>query len=257
MPRREHDPPDPAAPHAGTPSGPAPLVGLSGGALAGPFSGPDGSLSATLSKALTALSGTLYDLASRGEIRRYRKGTLLIQEGDLGDTLFIILAGRLRAFSADDNDREITYGVYGPGEYIGEMSLDGGRRSASVITLEDSQCAVVTRRTLEAFVAEHPAFAFELLAKVIRRARAATLSTRQLALNDVYGRLKLLLDSLAEAQPDGTRLIGERLTHQEIANRIGCSREMVSRLMKDLERGGHTAAAAGRLKLLKTLPQRW
>ena len=197
------------------------------------------------------MSDALKALVERGEVRRYRKGTLLIQEGDVGDTLFIILEGRMRAFSSGDNDREITYGVYGPGEYMGELSLDGGPRSASVITLEACRCAVVTRRTLEQFIAERPEFAFELLAKVIRRARVATLNARQLALNDVYGRLRALLLALTEAGS------GERLTHQEMANRLGCSREMVSRLMKDLERGGYLQVQAHRFTLLKPLPQRW
>ena len=203
------------------------------------------------------MSAGLFALAERGEIRRYRKGTLLIQEGDQGDTIFIILSGRLRVFSEGENDREITYGVYGPGEYMGEMSLDGGLRSASVITLEASQCAVVSRRTLERFIAERPDFAFELLAKVIRRARVATLNARHLALNDVYGRLKLLLGALAVLQADGTLRVADRLTHQEMANRLGCSREMVSRLMKDLERGGYVSVQDARLVLNKPLPQRW
>lgn len=206
--------------------------------------------------ALAAMSDALRALVDRGETRRYRKGTLLIQEGDAGDTLFIILSGRLRAFSSGDNDREITYGVYGAGEYIGEMSLDGGPRSASVITLEASSCAVVGRRTLERFIAERPAFAFELLAKVIRRARAATLNARQLALNDVYGRLKALLQSLV-VTGDGTPRRAERLTHLEMAHRLGCSREMVSRLMKDLERGGYLQVQDHHFLLLKALPQRW
>jgi CRP/FNR family cyclic AMP-dependent transcriptional regulator len=204
------------------------------------------------------MSDALAALTTRGEVRRYRKGTLLIQEGDQGETLFIILSGRLRAFSAGDNDREITYGVYGPGEYLGEMSLDGGPRSASVITLEPSTCAVVSRRTLERFIAERPDFAFELLAKVIRRARAATLSTRQLALNDVYGRLRLLLGELAPGAPAGPGTApAERLTHQAMAHRLGCSCEMVSRLMKDLERGGYLVQQRGQYCLLKPLPQRW
>ena len=197
------------------------------------------------------MSDALKALVERGEVRRYRKGTLLIQEGDVGDTLFIILEGRMRAFSSGDNDREITYGVYGPGEYMGELSLDGGPRSASVITLEACRCAVVTRRTLEQFIAERPEFAFELLAKVIRRARVATLNARQLALEDVYGRLRALLLALTEAGS------GERLTHQEMANRLGCSREMVSRLMKDLERGGYLQVQDHRFTLTKPLPQRW
>ncbi len=206
---------------------------------------------------LTDWPDTLRELVARGRIHRYRKGTLLIQEGDLGDTLFIILAGRLRAFSVGDRDREITYGVYGRGEYLGEMSLDGGPRSASVITMEASTCAVVTRRTLEAFIAERPQFAFELLAKVIRRARTATIGTRQLALNDVYGRLKQLLEDLSVEAPEGDRLVPERLTHKDIANRIGASREMVSRQMKDLENGQFIEVVDGLIRLRKALPARW
>lgn len=203
-------------------------------------------------------------LAQRGELKRYRKGHRLIEEGELGDTLFIILAGRVRVYGSSDSsntngaaEREITYGTYGVGDYFGEMSLDGGPRSASVETLEATECAAVTRHTLKAHIAEHPEFAFDLLAKVIRRARAATLSTKQLALNDVYGRLVLLLKSLAQPQADDTRLITERLTHQEMANRLGCSREMVSRLMKDLERGRYVRVELGGLVLVKRLPVRW
>jgi CRP/FNR family cyclic AMP-dependent transcriptional regulator len=99
---------------------------------------------------LAILPAMLRALAERGEVRHYRKGTLLIQEGDHGDTLFIILSGRLRVFSAGDRDREITYGVYGPAEYLGETQSGwrpalGQRRSR----WKSSTCAVVTRRTLE------------------------------------------------------------------------------------------------------------
>jgi CRP/FNR family transcriptional regulator, cyclic AMP receptor protein len=208
--------------------------------------------------ALPGASDDLRVLAARGVRHRYAKGRLLIEEGDAGGALYIVLAGRLRVFAANpDNGREITFGTYGPGEYVGEMSLDGGPRSASVETLEPTECALVARPTLEAFIAERPAFAFELLSKVIRRARAATLSARQMALNDVYGRLRALLESMAAPQPDGTRRIAERLTHREIANRIGCSREMVSRLMKDLERGGYALAGDRGTTLARPLPPRW
>ncbi len=204
------------------------------------------------------MSDLLRELARRGVTRIYRKGTVLIEEGDRGDSLIVILKGRLRAFSRHPtNEREITYGVYGPGEYVGEMGLDGGLRAASVETVEACTCARIDRPTLEAFIAEHPAFAFELLAKVIRRARAATLGLQQIALNDVYGRLKLLLDSLADLQPDGSRVVREKLTHREISQRLGCGREMISRLLKDLERGGIVELQGGCLRLLKTLPARW
>jgi CRP/FNR family cyclic AMP-dependent transcriptional regulator len=204
-----------------------------------------------------ALTDSLRALAARGEARRYRKGTVLIQEGERGDTLYIILSGSLRAYSAGEARREITYGVYGPGEYLGEMSLDGGTRSASVITLEPTTCAVVTRSTLGQHIAECPEFAFELLGKVIRRARAATLSAKQLALNDVYGRLRQLIDALAVARSDGTLWIEGRPTHLELANRLGCSREMVSRLLKDLERGGYLDAQPSGLRIARPLPLKW
>ncbi len=207
--------------------------------------------------ARAAMSDALVALVERGETRRYRKGTVLIHEGDQGDTLFILLSGRMRAYSAGDNGREVTYGAYGPGEYLGEISLDGGPRSASVITLEACTCVVVSRRTLERFIADRPEFAFELLAKVIRRVRVATLSVRQLALHDVYGRLKALLQDLAVRQADGSLQVAERLTHQEMSNRLGCSREMVSRLMKDLERGGYVTVLDNHYLLTKPLPQRW
>jgi CRP/FNR family cyclic AMP-dependent transcriptional regulator len=204
------------------------------------------------------LSESLRELARRGVVRSYRKGTLLIEEGDRGDTIFIILAGRLRAFSRHPtNEREVTYGVYGPGEYVGEMGLDGGLRAASVEAVEACTCARIERPTLEAHIGEHPAFAFELLNKVIRRARSATLGLQQIALNDVYGRIRLLLESLAQLQPDGSRLVSERLTHMEIAQRLGCGREMVSRVMKDLERGQHVVRGDAGLVLPRELPARW
>lgn len=217
----------------------------------------DTAASSDLAARLAELPDTLRPLAARGEIKRFRKGTLIVHEGEPGHSLFVILAGRLRCFASGERDREITYGIYGPGEYLGEMSLDGGPRSASIETIEASTCAVVTRVALEQHIAEHPEFAFELLAKVIRRARAATLTAKQLALNDVYGRLVALLHSLAAEQPDGTRRIDEHLTHRDMAARVGCSREMVSRQMKDLEAGGYLKADGRSLVLLKALPSRW
>jgi len=212
---------------------------------------------AAVSTDALALPEALRTLVARGEPRRYRKGTLLIHEGDHGDTLYIVLSGRVKAFSTDERDREIVYGIYGPGEYLGEMSLDGGPRSASVITLETTVCAVITRQTLRDHIAANPEFAFELLSRVIHRARVATHNARSMALLDVYGRVVQLLNELAVAQPDGTRVIAQRLTHHEIASRVGCSREMVSRLMKDLERGGYVARNAGALALARPLPAQW
>ncbi len=186
-----------------------------------------------------ALGESVRALARRGVIHEYRRGRILIGEGETGDTVYVILRGRLRVFGTDARTgREMTYGLYGPGEYVGEMGLDGGPRSASVEVHEPATCSMITRATLLAHIAEHPGFAFELLAKVIARARAATTTAKQLAHSDAYTRMKSLLMRLAVAQPDGSFRLEEALTQQEIADWIGCARELVGRMLKDLEKGG-------------------
>lgn len=204
-----------------------------------------------------AHADSLRALVMRGDVRHYRKGSILIHEGDVGNTLFVLLSGRVKVYCVDHNDKEITFGVFGASEYFGEMALDGGPRSASVITLEPTVCAVVTRRALLAFIAERPEFSLELLSKVIQRLRLATRDARNLAFIDVYGRLTRLLNELAVEQHDGRRLIAERITHQEMASRAGCSREMVSRILKDLANGGYLVVENRYIVLLTRLPQRW
>lgn len=206
---------------------------------------------------LTALTPHVRKLAELGVQRRYRTHAVLIEEGDRGDAIYIVLSGRLRAFVSDARGREVTLGLHGPGEYVGEMSLDGGPRSASVQAVEATVCAVVTRETMLQHIAADPEFAQALIVRLIRRARLATESARSMALLDVYSRLRLLLEQRAEVQPDGTRCITQRLTHLAIASEIGCSREMVSRLTKDLEAGGYIEIRERRMVLMKELPARW
>ncbi len=207
--------------------------------------------------ALAALPQELRALAERGTIRRFRNHAVLIEEGESGDSIYIVLSGRLRAFVSDERGREVTLGYHLPGEYVGEMSLDGGPRSASIQAVEPSLCAVVTRESMLRHIAEEPEFALALIVRLIGRARLATDSARSMALLDVYSRLRQMLERRAEAQPDGSRQIAERLTHQAIASEIGCSREMVSRLMKDLETGGYLEVRQRILVLPKALPPRW
>lgn len=205
------------------------------------------------------LSDSLRALARRGTSRRLRKGVQIITEGDRGDTLYIVLSGALRAYSIGDDDREITYGAYGSGEYVGEMGLDGGLRSASVVTEQPTLCVVVTRLTLEQHLRDDPAFAFELLSKVIWRARAATRGLRQIALNNVYGRLKALLQGLAvpQAEPPGGWLIDPAPSHLELSRLLGCGREMVSRVLKELEHAGVVVVGTRRLVIKKPFPGKW
>lgn len=206
-----------------------------------------------------ALPEPLRLLAARGVVRSYPKKAVLINEGEKGDSLFVLMKGSAKVFSMDEEGREITYSTIQAGDYFGEMSLDGGPRSASVITLEQSTCSVVSRAGVEAHLVEHPEFAMNIVVQVIRRARAATEAARNMALLDVYGRLVSVLEKYdgPRTQNDDDSVTLDAVTHQEIASRVGASREMVSRLLKDLERGGYVKMGTKRITLLKKMPARW
>ena len=197
------------------------------------------------------------ELAQLGEIRRYRRGTILVHEGDAGDTLFVVMEGRVKVFTTDSGGREIVFGVVVAGDYFGEMTLDGGPRSASVMTLQASVCALIRREQLLEFLARRPDFSLELLKRVIRRARSATLSAKNFAFIDVYGRLTQFLQEQAEPEDDGTACVKERLTQQDIASRLGCSREMVSRILNDLKDGGYIDVIDRRIRIRTRLPAHW
>jgi CRP/FNR family cyclic AMP-dependent transcriptional regulator len=218
---------------------------------------PESNVSAAHERLIAALSPSLRALALRGNLRSYRKSSVVINEGDAGETLFVLLQGSVKVFSTDQSGREITYGTITAGDYFGEMSLDGGPRSASVMTLEPCVCSIVTRSGVREHLAEEPEFALDLVAQVIRRARMATETARNMALLDVYGRVIATLENEAgPAKPDAPVLLTQ-ITHQSIASRVGASREMVSRLLKDLEKGGYIELGVKRITLKKKLPARW
>ncbi|MEP7084262.1 MAG: Crp/Fnr family transcriptional regulator [Betaproteobacteria bacterium] len=195
-------------------------------------------------------------VAARGGMRTYPRGSIIINEGERSDTFFILLSGKVKVFGADQAGNEVVYSVHGAGEYVGEMALDGGVRTASVMTMEDTACSVISGSELKGFVADHPEFALHLIHKLIRRAREATEGMKNLALLDVYGRICALLTSLAR-ESNGSMQLRDKLTQQDIAERVGSSREMVSRIFKGLTEGGYVAQEAGRWKILKKLPARW
>lgn len=199
----------------------------------------------------------LRELASRGTLRSFPKLAIIINEGDRGDSLFILLAGRVKVYVSDEAGREMILDHYGAGDYVGEMALDGRPRSASVMTLEPTTCAVVTRESLRAAIAANPEVAMALIATLIERARIATDNVKNLALMDVYGRVARLLLALAREQPDGTLVVPERLTQQDIADRIGASRDMVSRIFKDLTIGGYVTVADRVITIRRRPPARW
>jgi CRP/FNR family cyclic AMP-dependent transcriptional regulator len=199
---------------------------------------------------------TLRRIAETGVVRAFPRNTVLINEGDVGDSLYVVLSGRVKVYSSNESGREFVIDFHGPGEYVGEMSLDGAPRSASVMTVEPTTCAVVNRAQFRDFVLAHPDFAMHLIERLIHRVRVTTGNLKSLALSDVYGRLVRLLNTLAQ-EVDGKSVVPERLTQQEIADRVGASRDMIGKLMKDLVAGGYLAVEDRTITILKKLPTGW
>lgn len=191
-------------------------------------------------------------LSSDTLVRNFPKNVIIVHEGDAGGPLYILLAGRVKFFLTGENGREFVLGSAGPQEYLGEISLDGGPRSASVMTLEPCRCAVVPREQLRAFIARHPAVALTIMGNLIRRVRALTETVKNLATSGVYCRVaQWLLDNTREGQ-------GEiALSQQAIADRVGASRQMVSRILNDLAAGGYVARRGRRLVVLRRPPHAW
>jgi len=199
---------------------------------------------------------TLAAIAAGGVTRTFPKSAVLIHEGDVGEALYIILSGRVKVYASNEEGKEVVIDFHGPGEYVGEMSLDGSPRSASVMTVEPTTCAIVNRAQFREFLLAHPDFAWHLIEKLIHRVRVATENVKSLALSDVYGRLVRLLNTLAEPAGDGW-VVPERLTQQEIAARVGASRDMIGKLMKDLVAGGYLSVEDRTITIHRKLPLGW
>ncbi len=197
------------------------------------------------------------EIAMRGVQRRYPARANIIKEGDKGDSLFVILSGKVKVYVSDRDGREMVLDFHGAGDYIGEMALDGKPRSASVAAVEPTMCSIVTREALRSAIAANPDVAMSLIATLIERARIATDNVKNLALMDVYGRVARLLLSIAKEQPDGRLIVPERMTQQDIADRVGSSRDMISRIFKDLTAGGYITVADRQITINRKPPQRW
>jgi CRP/FNR family cyclic AMP-dependent transcriptional regulator len=195
----------------------------------------------------------LPSLAALGVHHQFRKAAIILNEGDKGDALYLLLSGSARSFTASSSGKILSYNTISSGQYFGEMALDGGKRSASVQAVTDCECVLVPNAQVLLYAREHPDFAADLLQTVIHRARLATDSAKSMALSDVYERLwKVMHQEFDDYQGICT------LTHAQMAAQIGASREMVSKLIKDLVRGGYVAALRRReIKQLKKIPLHW
>ncbi len=198
----------------------------------------------------------LQAIGSRTNTRVFPRNAIIVNEGDQTDSLYIVISGRVKVFSSDEEGKEVVLNTIGPGEYFGEVALlDEQPRSASVIALESAKLAMIPRADFLRYLNEYPPLATNLLKTLARRMRTETENIKTLALMDVYGRVaKTLLDLAAEK--DG-KLVTERITHKEIANMVGASREMVGRILKDLRKGGYISVDSGRIIINEKLPARW
>jgi len=195
-------------------------------------------------------------LSKHGSVRQFPADTLLVSEGERGDHLYVVLEGRVRVFVSDAQGREVILNSHGPGEFFGELALiDQAPRSASVICVEPSRLLLVGRQAYERAVADCPSLALHVLSALPQRVRSLTQSLKTMALQDVTGRVTEVL--LRLARDEGDQLVVEpRPTQQEIASRVGASREMVSRVMKDLSARGLLVVQGKTLVLRKELSSR-
>jgi CRP/FNR family cyclic AMP-dependent transcriptional regulator len=206
----------------------------------------------------SGLSGSeLAILAQHATIRTYPKNTIVINEGDEANALYVVISGQVKVFLSNEEGREIIVNMQGPCEHFGELALlDSTPRSASVMTTEKTQLAVVSKPDFQRMLAAHPGIALSLIGDLARRVRVLSENVKSLALLDVYGRVAKTLLALASDR-DGKLVVEKRLTQQDIANRVGASREMVARILKDLTTGGYISFANKHIVINEKLPERY
>ena len=181
------------------------------------------------------------------------RATTIMAGGDPTDSLYIVLSGRLKVMMSDSEGKEVILSILGPGEFFGEMGLiDEEPRSASVVTMEPCELLSVSKRDFNKCLAENFEMAMAVMRGLVRRLREADRKIGSLALLDVYGRVARLLLDMAE-NVNGEKVVTKRLPKQDIAKMIGASREMVSRVMKDLQTGGYIEMRGSNIVLRDTI----
>lgn len=170
--------------------------------------------------------------------RRFRRGEIIVEQGRKSNALFILLNGRARVLTADSRGREVILAVLQAGDYVGEMSLiDNEPHSATVRAEVQTDMLILGRAEFARCLPESSSLAYAILRGLVMRLRAADRQIESLALLDVYGRVARTLLDMAE-EDNGIKIIRNKVSRQDMAKIVGASREMVSRVMKDLEERG-------------------
>jgi CRP/FNR family cyclic AMP-dependent transcriptional regulator len=192
-------------------------------------------------------------LSSAVSRKSFSRGTTIIATGDVTESLYVVVSGRLKVMMSDDEGREVILAMLGPNEFFGEMGLiDDHPRSASVVAIEACELLTLSKRDFKSCLAENFEMAMTVMRGLVKRLREADQKIGSLALMDVYGRVARLLLEMAETV-NGQKVVTKKLAKQDIAKMIGASREMVSRVMKDLQAGGFIEVRPGSIFLRDTI----
>jgi len=190
--------------------------------------------------------------------RSFPKNNVIINEGDETDSLYLIITGKVKIVLSDEDGKEITISILEPNDYFGELALiDDEPRSARVVTMEKCQFCVINQSDFNNVLDNNPSLVRNLLKGLSKRLREANKNIESLALMDVYGRVARTLLQFAKPEDDGTKVIREKLTQKDIASMVGASREMVSRIFKDLTTGGYISVESGIITINEKLPSHY
>jgi len=198
----------------------------------------------------------LQALISLCEVKQYPKNKMVVTIGDQSYSLYIILKGQLKAYLDDENGKRIELSAMGPGDFFGELSLLSDHpRSANVRTLTQCELATISKPDFDQFLMDNPTVTSPIIESLINRIYHLTDKLSSLAFQDVYGRVvQVLNDHIVEN--NGVPMT-RPIKQQEIANVIGSSREMVSKILKDLRTGGYISIVKKAIIINRPLPLRW
>jgi CRP/FNR family cyclic AMP-dependent transcriptional regulator len=202
-------------------------------------------------------SAALAEIEQHGAVKSFKKNAIVINQDDESYSLYVILSGSVKVYISGEDGREAVLNHQSAGDYFGDLALiDKQPRVASVMTTEASRFMIISREDFLLCLSKNPEIAINLIKPMTSRMRMLAKNVSSLALLDVYGRVARVLLEQAEAQEDG-EMITEKITQQEIADMVGASRAMVSRILKDLKAGGYISVDKKRISIHQKLPSRW
>lgn len=189
--------------------------------------------------------------------RKLPKGTYLFREGEVADAMYVLLDGRTRSLTSDNQGKEFVFKIGEPGDIFGEISLiDGELRGWTTQVDEDAEVLMISRQDFVRLLLEGPEMKDLVIKNLARIVRRLQNTMKSLALLDVYGRVRALFESMAVVV-DGVEMIEQPLTQQAIADRVGSSREMIARILKELVFGGYIKLENKKIIILQKLPVRY